>query len=682
MFFPKGDESQKSHCRGKDVSFSEEINDAQHAPAVSLKQRVTCCFSPAGRRAEMRMGLEAEVVEQQDRSRSDESTRVASLRFRDGQQLAIWLGLSFAILIAIFVGTGYWAIGRVEQISRGLREAITSRADKLQLAEDALRHSNQNSQIMMDLLLLKKVDAAAPLLARRAENTQRVLDLIRNLENQCDSVQEKQLLLAIRQSRDPYVDRYQEVVRLLLDQHNGELAEDVLLQQTTPALFTYHAAWNEFVKFELEQMKQATLQSRESYFATRRITWALVLLSGFLASAIALFVTRRIAKEARTRDRIYRRLKSLNAELERRVAQRTEELARRDDQLRGSLEELQEYTREIEAINELVELLQSCLTLDEARQQATRVLQQFFSSGAVLMLNSSRNLLDVALSWGASTGKQGPFIPDSCWALRKGRLHLVQPRNLSLLCSHTDEASAPCHLCIPMVAQGDSQGVLTIDDPGLCDSADGPRSLRRKQELATTVAEQISLAFANLMLRETLKYQSVRDPLTGLFNRRHMEESFGRELLRAARNTKPVTVMMMDIDHFKRFNDTFGHEAGDVLLRELGSMLNSQARGGDIACRYGGEEFLLIMAEMGLEAAQQRAEKLREQVKDLQIRHRGETLRRITVSIGVACFPENGASTAQILKAADEALYRAKAAGRDRVALATTGRLPALVPDN
>ncbi len=363
---------------------------------------------------------------------------------------------------------------------------------------------------------------------------------------------------------------------------------------------------------------------------------------------------------------------ALNAGLERRVAERTEELARTHDQLQGSMEELRESTKEMESINELVELLQSCLTLDEARQQASRVLQQFFAAGSVLMLNSSRNLLDVALSWGAASTKQGPFAPDSCWALRKGRVHLVQPGTFSLLCGHSDEASASGHLCIPMVAQGDSLGVLSIDDSALGDPAANPRLLQRKRELAITVAEQVSLAFANLMLRETLKYQSVRDPLTGLFNRRHMEESLERELQRAARNAKPVTVLMIDIDHFKRFNDLLGHEAGDVLLRELGSVLKSQIRGGDIACRYGGEEFLLILAETGLEAGRERAEKLREQVMNLHIRHRGETLRRITLSVGVAGFPEHGTSASHIVQAADEALYQAKAEGRDRVVVAAT----------
>jgi diguanylate cyclase (GGDEF)-like protein len=232
-----------------------------------------------------------------------------------------------------------------------------------------------------------------------------------------------------------------------------------------------------------------------------------------------------------------------------------------------------------------------------------------------------------------------------------------------------------------MVAQGDAMGVVSIVIPNLHEAGADDDTLQSKQDLAVSLTEQISLAFANLMLRETLKYQSVRDPLTGLFNRRHMEEALERELLRSARTTKPVSVLMADIDHFKQFNDTFGHEAGNVLLRELGSLLSSQVRGGDIACRYGGEEFLLILAEVGLQAASERAAKLAEQVRLMHVRHHGETLRRVTLSIGVAEYPRHGTTAALLVNAVDEALYKAKAQGRDRIVTAgeespTNPRLP------
>ncbi len=370
--------------------------------------------------------------------------------------------------------------------------------------------------------------------------------------------------------------------------------------------------------------------------------------------------------DMKTRIRAEREVKELNAALEQRVAERTQELAVAEDQLRSSLAGLQEYTNEIEGVNELVELLQSCLTLEEAHSQVARVLPRFFPVGALLMLNASRNLLDSVAAWGSASTKPGPFPPDGCWALRRGRAHLVQANNFGLLCGHVDQTSA-ASLCIPLMAQGEYLGVLHLQDPAL--SAD-PQIVQRKQKFATTLAEQMSLAFANLMLRETLKYQSVRDSLTGLFNRRHMEESLARELLRAARNGKPVAVLMIDLDHFKRFNDSAGHEAGDALLRELGSLLSSNIRGGDIACRYGGEEFLIILVDAALQFAHQRAEALKEQVRNMQIHHRGQMLHQVTVSIGVAGFPDHGTSAQQIINLADKALYKAKTSGRNRVVLA------------
>jgi diguanylate cyclase (GGDEF)-like protein len=591
--------------------------------------------------------------------------------FKNSRQLATGLGISFAVLIIILLGTSYLTLDRMRRMNASAQDMLNDGLLELQEGQDGLRYSSENSQITMQIFLVKRKEEIDELLARRAENSRKISALIQALEVSCqDDDKEKQLLEKVKETGNIYVDSYQRALHLLLTEKQRGAAMELIIQQSTPALYRYHAAWDEFLRFQAGQVRMATEQSKQHEATALRIMLLSIAMVGGVAGAIAIFTTRRVAQVVTSRIHVQEKLWELNSELEQRVAQRTQELARSDDQLRGSLQELQEYTKEIEAINELVQLLQSCLTLDEARQQSSRILQQFFSSGAMLMLNPSRNLLEVVLSWGASAVKQGPFAPESCWALRKGCVHVVQPNNFSLLCGHIEPASAACHLCVPMVAHGDSLGVLSINDPGLCDSIAQPRLLRRKQELATTVAEQISLAFANLTLRETLKYQSVRDPLTGLFNRRHMEESLERELQRAARNAKPVTVLMIDIDRFKLFNDTFGHEAGDLLLRELGSVLSSITRGGDIACRYGGEEFLLILAEASLETGCERAAKLKEQVANLQVRYRGETLRRITVSTGVAGFPQHGTSAAQIVKAADEALYRAKAAGRDRVVVA------------
>jgi diguanylate cyclase (GGDEF)-like protein len=221
-----------------------------------------------------------------------------------------------------------------------------------------------------------------------------------------------------------------------------------------------------------------------------------------------------------------------------------------------------------------------------------------------------------------------------------------------------------------MVAQGETVGVLHLEDesvlPGQIRSDKG-LPLMDHVRLAATIAEQVSLSLANLRLREALRNQSIRDPLTGLFNRRFLDDSLQRELRRASRKNRPLSILMLDIDHFKRFNDTFGHEAGDVLLRHLGSFLQSYIRADDLAFRYGGEEFVIILPEAGLDGARQRAEQLIKDFKRLDVQYRGTTLGPLTVSIGMAAFPDHGTVADTLLRAADQALYRAKAEGRDRV---------------
>jgi len=585
-------------------------------------------------------------------------------------QLATRLSVCFAVPIVIMLVVGYWASHRVLSVDHAVDQAIDSRLTKLQWVHEAVRYSNINNGITTRLFFDRNPATQQDVLARRDENSRSLTAIVAKLQAHSDSERERQLLAAIKEARAPYLNSYHEALKVLLQDNNTTKAEAIMVKQVMPGLYTYRTAWQDLASFEMEQIRNINEQGEDVDRRTRRVALTIVWLAAILGTAIGAFATSRIVADAKDRARMQEELSTLNAALERRVAQRTEELARAQDQLRDSLSETQAYTREVEAINEMVKLLQSCLTLEEARKLAARVLQQFFTAGSLLLLNSSRNLLEVAFTWGSADSKAGPFDPESCWALRKGERHIVQPRNFNLLCEHTADSLTSCHLCLPMMAQGDSLGVLSIDDSSLCECEASPHTIQRRLRLAETLCEQVALAFANLQLRDTLKYQSLRDVLTGLFNRRHMEESLERELLRAARNQTPATVLMIDIDHFKRFNDVYGHEAGDILLRELGALLRSQVRGGDISCRYGGEEFLLIMTETDLEAGYQRAEDIRQAVTHLQVHYHGETLRKITVSIGVAGFPANGESAGRIVNAADEALYQAKREGRDRVVMA------------
>jgi diguanylate cyclase (GGDEF)-like protein len=224
------------------------------------------------------------------------------------------------------------------------------------------------------------------------------------------------------------------------------------------------------------------------------------------------------------------------------------------------------------------------------------------------------------------------------------------------------------------MAQSTALGVLHLVEAGLGkgrpENALGPQHLLAHRQLAFTVADQVALALSNLRLQESLRDQAIRDPLTGLFNRRYMQESLDRELRRAQRRRMPMGVMMIDIDHFKRFNDTFGHAAGDALLTAVGALLQRQTRAEDIACRYGGEEFALILLDASAEDTEERAKLLRDETARLRVEYGQQPLGNVTISVGVAVFPEHGETAEALLKASDAALYRAKAGGRDRVMVA------------
>jgi diguanylate cyclase (GGDEF)-like protein len=256
----------------------------------------------------------------------------------------------------------------------------------------------------------------------------------------------------------------------------------------------------------------------------------------------------------------------------------------------------------------------------------------------------------------------------------------VDDPDAALLCKHitATNALAGGYLCVPLMAQGASLGILHIRTLSCALQGREAGGLAAKQRLAVAIAENLALALANLKLRETLQNQAIRDPLTGLYNRRYLEETMDRELHRSQRLKAHLGVVMMDLDHFKDFNDTYGHGAGDCLLTALAGVLTTGIRTEDIVCRYGGEEFLLVMPGAPLAATMERAENLRQAVKALQIQYHDRFLKSPTLSLGVAIFPDHGGTAAEIIAAADAALYRAKQAGRDRLELAGLN-LPAAV---
>src|SRR5580700_7536298 len=339
------------------------------------------------------------------------------------------------------------------------------------------------------------------------------------------------------------------------------------------------------------------------------------------------------------------------------------------------VKELGLRTEQTTSLNEMGSLLAGTATVEEACTVVANSVQKLFPSapsGALYLFRSSRDLIEAAVRWGKKDISSPTFPPDACWSLRLGQPHWSEPSGSGIACQHLTKSSPTECLCLPMVAQGNTIGVLHLEfrseelrrDSG----TKNPRDSR--QRLAISAASQIALSLASLQLRETLREQSIRDSLTRLFNRRFLEESLERELQLAARRKQSVAVLFLDLDHFKRFNDTFGHDAGDMVLQSLADMFRKFFRGTDICCRYGGEEFAIVLPESSSEDAALRADELRAAVKNLRLQYKGQTLGRLTVSAGIAVFPEHGSTCAELLKIADECLYESKARGRDIVTLA------------
>jgi diguanylate cyclase (GGDEF)-like protein/PAS domain S-box-containing protein len=328
--------------------------------------------------------------------------------------------------------------------------------------------------------------------------------------------------------------------------------------------------------------------------------------------------------------------------------------------------ELEQRTHEMTLLSEMGDMLRACLSTDEAYNVIVRVAQQIFPVrvGALYVISPSRNMVEAVAVWGDSSLIERAFAPDECWALRRGRVHWVEDSGVGLLCKHLQEPLPEGYLCVPMMAQSEALGILYLTQP------ESARLTEAKQRLAVAMAEHIAMALSNLKLHESLRSQSIRDPLTGLFNRRFMEESLELELRRAARNRKPLGIILLEVDDFHTVARSAGEDAEDSILLELGGILQTIIRKEDIACRYSHEALAIVLPHGPLEVAAQRAEHLREMIKDIEIRHRGRSLGRVTISLGIAAFPEQGRTVETLFRNAESALQRAQQEGGDRATLA------------
>jgi diguanylate cyclase (GGDEF)-like protein len=339
-----------------------------------------------------------------------------------------------------------------------------------------------------------------------------------------------------------------------------------------------------------------------------------------------------------------------------------------NDQLEASIEELERRSKEAILLKEARDELQLCVTSQEAQTCSVRHFQEIVpgSGGAIILINNSRSMLEAVATWNNPSSLADALDMDACCGLRAGRPRWRRPGQSELHCSHFTGTPPENYVCVPLAAQGDTLGFVYLSCP-TNEIADLASS---RTPLIQEMVELASMAFAGLNLRAKLESQSIRDSLTNLFNRHFMEIALDRELHRALRRQASLAVMMLDIDHFKTFNDTFGHEAGDIVLRTVAQSLEQSVRSEDVVCRYGGEEFVIILPEIGEALARERAEEIRLAVSRLRLKFKEDTLRPVTISIGLAMYPNPARDAIDLLRMSDQALYSAKRAGRDRVVIA------------
>ncbi len=334
---------------------------------------------------------------------------------------------------------------------------------------------------------------------------------------------------------------------------------------------------------------------------------------------------------------------------------------------------LRRYNDELSLLQDMGDLLQTCRSEEETYQVVINTCEHLLGTddGCLCLVDEAEQHLYVVGEWGKR--RIAPHLVQDIPSEQSdaGTVHVIErTKNTPLYLS----VNPSVKLSVPYPLRhtsGEILGVL-IFCPADGDDQDTQSALpESKQRSLSRVTEHYALVLGNLRLRETLKMEAIHDPLTGLYNRRHMEAFLDREVKLTERRNTDIGFMMVDIDHFKHINDSFGHDAGDAVLRQLGEILLNNIRGSDIACRYGGEEFLLIMPEVKTAVARQRAEELRHRIEHFSIPYQGTSI-RITISIGVAAIPEHGSEVANVIQSADSALYQAKTEGRNRVKLAST----------
>lgn len=316
----------------------------------------------------------------------------------------------------------------------------------------------------------------------------------------------------------------------------------------------------------------------------------------------------------------------------------------------------------------LSETLVSCKNQDELviviSSYASKILD--FSNGVLYLFDSSHKYLEATTTWGQPNKYAQIIPPEDCWAIRRGVMHELNAHQAGIACDHIDSPQQQfSYICIPVIAQNEIFGLIYVEVKVDID-IESYRKLQLIEQnfLINMVCKTIALAIANIRLRTLLRDQSIRDVLTGLYNRRFLDEYLIKQIFYAKRQNNTIGIIMLDIDDFKKINDMHGHEVGDLVLEKLGHLLTRISRAEDVVCRYGGEEFVCILQNCSLIVTQKRAEQLRRKIQQMT---KGSFPPKVTISLGISMYPDNGSTPNELIETADKALYESKNTGKNKV---------------
>lgn len=329
----------------------------------------------------------------------------------------------------------------------------------------------------------------------------------------------------------------------------------------------------------------------------------------------------------------------------------------------STLKELTLLEKNEKLVNKLNGMLQLCITMSETYPRINLIAQELFTgfNGALSVLNKSNNNLETVIQWGNEKILNTVFSPEDCFSIREGNITIIDAQNQWLPCPHYQHPPIGGYMVLPLFVQNELLGVIHL-------TAQTKISIpKHLQDTALTFSNMVKIALSNIKLRESLREMSLRDSLTGLYNRRYINENLPHELAQTIRDKRTLVVIMLDLDNFKQFNDNYGHEAGDEVLKLMGQVINQHIRLSDTACRFGGEEFLITMQETNLDNCIIRLEELQKIIKNKSLFFNNQILPTVTLSIGIAMAPIHGTTMEDVIQAADKALYIAKNSGKDRI---------------